>query len=200
MIPYSSENNGFKYILTVIYIFKKISYATALKAKDSSSVVEAMKTVFKKSRYPPPHNIHSDMGKEFLNKRFHDLMMKHNINHYYTFSKLKASIVERFNRTLKNKIWPKFSLEGSCDWISILDNNIKEYNNTKHRTIKMKPVDVNFKNEKMLLKTVDMRSKSQPETLSQEILIFHHNLCFQMKHERKQVHLSCSAKSKLNET
>lgn len=159
MIPYSRENNGFKYILTAIDIFSKYAYAIALKAKNSSSVAEAMKTLFKKSRFPPPKNIHSDQGKEFFNKEFRELMTKYNINHYHTYSKMKASIVERFNRTLKNKMWPKFNLQGSYNWISILDNIIETYNNTKHRTIKMKPINVNFKNEQFLLNSVYNRIK-----------------------------------------
>ena len=81
-------------------------------------------------------------------------MLKYKINHYSTFSNLKASIVERFNRTLKNKMWQEFSLRGSYKWIDILPKLIKTYNNTKHKTIKMRPTDVNNKNEKFLLNTI----------------------------------------------
>lgn len=159
MIPYSPENKGYKYILTVIDIFSKYAYAMALKSKDSSSVVEAMKRIFKKSQFSPPKNIHSDQGKEFFNKKFRELMTKLNINHYHTYSKMKASIVERFNKTLKNKMWPRFNLQGHYNWTSILDDIIKEYNNTKHRTVKMKPVDINFRNEELILNSVYNRIK-----------------------------------------
>lgn len=154
MIPYSRENKGYKYILTIIDIFSKYAYGRALKKKDSLSVVQAMIDVLENSRLGPPKNIHSDQGKEFFNKNFESLMKKHGINHFHTFSKMKASIIERWNRTFKNKLWPKFNLQGHYNWISILDEIIYKYNNTRHRTIKMKPIDVNYKNEKNLLYTV----------------------------------------------
>lgn len=159
MIPYSQQNKGFKYILSVIDNFSKYAYAVAVKNKNASSIQNAMRNIIIKSKYGSPKNIHSDQGKEFFNKDFQKLMKEFDINHYHTYSKMKASIVERFNRTLKNKIWPKFSLQGSYNWISILDNILKEYNNTWHRTIKMKPKDVNFKNEKRLLNSVFSRIK-----------------------------------------
>lgn len=154
MIPYNQENKGYKYILTVIDIFSKYAYARGIKNKDASSIVKAMTDVFKKARYGYPKNIHSDQGKEFFNKDFKHLMEKHKINHYHTFSKMKASIIERFNRTIKNKMWPRFNLQGHYNWISIIDEIIREYNNRRHRTIRMKPIAVNFKNEQLLLNSV----------------------------------------------
>jgi excinuclease UvrABC nuclease subunit len=67
---------------------------------------------------------------------------------------MKAAIVERFNRTLKNKMWARFSLQGSYKWLFILQSLVTEYNNTKHSTIKMKPIDVTRNNEQLLLNTV----------------------------------------------
>jgi transposase InsO family protein len=97
---------GFKYILRVIDIFSKYAYAVALKNKNASSVVEAMRNIILSFRYGSPKNIHSDQGLELFNKDFKKMMQEYDINHYHTYSKMKASIVERFNRTLKNKIWP----------------------------------------------------------------------------------------------
>jgi len=45
------------------------------------------------------------MGKEFYNVDVQQLINKHGINHYSTYSVMKASVVERFNRTLKNDMW-----------------------------------------------------------------------------------------------
>jgi hypothetical protein len=58
---------------------------------------------------PPPKNLQTDNGKEF----FQSLMKKHKINHYSTFSSIKASIVERVNRTLKQLMWVQFSFQGN---------------------------------------------------------------------------------------
>ena len=102
-----------------------------------------------------PNNLQTDLGKEFYNKTFQSLMRAHAINHYSTYTHLKASIVERFNRTLKNKMWKMFSYLGSYKWFDKLKNLLVNYNNRKHRTIKMKPSEVKTDAiEKYLLETV----------------------------------------------
>ena len=73
---------------------------------------------------------------------------------YSIFSHLKASVCERFNRTLKNKMWMQFSLQGNSKWLDILKDLISSYNDTKHRTIGMKPKTVTEHNEKKLLFSV----------------------------------------------
>lgn len=153
MIPYASNNKQMKYILTVINIFSKRAFARPLKNKTGKEVTQAMESILKSMDHPI-RNIHVDMGNEFYNSTMKNMLKERNINLYSTFTTKKAAIVERFNRTLKNKMWKQFSLRGSYKWIDILQPLIKEYNNTKHRTIKMKPIDVNEKNEHNLLKTV----------------------------------------------
>ena len=54
----------------------------------------------------------------------------------------KSVVVERFIRTLKNKIYKYMASESKNVYIDKLDNIVDEYNNTYHRTIKMKPVDI----------------------------------------------------------
>lgn len=67
---------------------------------------------------------------------------------------MKASIAERVIRTLKERLFKYFTAHGTYKWIDILPQIVDEYNNTKHRTIKMKPVNVTKKNESQLLKSV----------------------------------------------
>lgn len=153
MISYAKENVGFKYLLTVIDTFSKFAWVEPLKKKTSHMVVDAFNKIFNESKRIPK-NLQTDMGTEFYNTDFKQLMKQKNINHYSTFSPIKACIVERFNRTLKEQMWKKFSLQGSYKWVTILENLVKDYNNKKHRTIKLAPVDVNEKNEKRILKQV----------------------------------------------
>lgn len=151
MIPYKAQNRNFKYILTVIDIFSKFAWAIPIKSKTAADVADGMKKVFASGRIPK--NLHTDQGKEFFNTQFKHLMDNNAINHYHTFSTKKAAIVERFNRTLKGRMWKQFSMQGSYKWISKLQKLIDSYNNTKHRSIKMKPIDVTPENEKNLMKT-----------------------------------------------
>ncbi len=56
--------------------------------------------------------------------------------------------MERVIRTIKEKLYRHFSLMGTYKWIDVLPSIIREYNNTKHRTIQMKPIDVTTNNER----------------------------------------------------
>lgn len=160
MIPYSNQNRGYRYILMVLDVFSKRAWAKELKNKTGEEVTKAMSDIFDKNPNHIPRNIHTDQGREFYNQHFQRLMQKHGINHYSTFSKMKASIVERFNRTILNKIWKQFSLQGSHKWLNHLQPIIKQYNSTVHRTIKKRPIDVNEKNQNDLLRTVYKRNQS----------------------------------------
>ncbi|CAK1590059.1 unnamed protein product [Parnassius mnemosyne] len=63
-----------------------------------------------------------------------------------------ASIVERFIRTLKYKLYKAFSLQGNYNWIGDnLNNVIYEYNHTYHLTIGEIPASVNNKSKKRIL-------------------------------------------------
>ena len=108
---YSRENKGFKYILTIINVFSKFAWAIALKSKSGKDVAEAFASILK--NHNPPDNLQVDQGTEFYNSNFKSLMKKYKINMYSTHSVLKASVIERFNRTLKGKMWKMFSLRGN---------------------------------------------------------------------------------------
>lgn len=150
---YAKENKNYQYILVVIDTFSKFAWTEPVKNKTAVCVTHAMQTIFNKSgRFCK--KLHTDNGKEFFNKSFGKLMNTYNIHHYATFSTMKASIVERLNRTLMNKMWKMFSLNGNHRWINVLQNITDIYNNTKHHTIKMRPIDVSKDNENKLLQTV----------------------------------------------
>lgn len=153
MIPYSQMNKGYKYILVVINVFSKFVWCQPIKNKRGVEVTKAMKKILSQTKIKPK-NLHTDLGKEFYNRDFQELMKKEGINHYSTFSNLKASIVERVNRTLKNLMWKKFSLQGSYKWLNILPNIVERYNKTKHSKTKMTPISVKKNDEKFLLEHV----------------------------------------------
>lgn len=162
MIPFHKQNEGYRYLLTIIDTFSKYSYAVPVKNKSALDIVSAIRNVFKISK-KTPKNIQSDQGKEFFNKQFLKLMDEMNINHYHTYTHLKASICERFNRTLKNLMWKMFSYQGNYRWIDKLKQLINTYNNTYHRTIKMKPIDVCRQNEQFILQSAYNQPKIFPK-------------------------------------
>jgi len=150
---YTRENRGFKYILVVIDCFSKFLWTKPLKSKTGLEITKAMIAIFKQSKRIPK-NLVTDNGKEYYNSSFQNLMKQHSINHYSTFSILKASIAERVIRTIKEKLFRLFTLNGNHKWVDLLDQVTNTYNNTKHRTIGMRPKDVNKSNEQDILKSV----------------------------------------------
>lgn len=138
MIPFSKRNKGFKYILCVIDCFTKFAWTVPLKSKTGVEITKAMSKIL---AVRSPKLLQVDNGKEFYNKTFDSLMKKHNIKKYITYSTVKACMVERLNRTLKSLIYREFTARGSRSWISFLPVLVDKYNNTKHRTIGMTPVE-----------------------------------------------------------
>lgn len=147
MIPYARQNQGMKYILTTINIFSKKAYG------EGEEVKTALESILDSLGHPIKH-IHTDRGKEFYNDAVRTMLRRRNIHLYSTFSRMKASICERFNRTIKGRMWKRFTLKSSHKWIDILPRLMSKYNNTKHRTIKMKPNEVDEHNEEQLLRSV----------------------------------------------
>ena len=68
-----------------------------------------------------------------------DLLGKNNVHLYSNENEEKSSIVERWNRTIKRNMWKFFSANNTMNYIDILPNLIKKYNNTYHRSIKCTP-------------------------------------------------------------
>ena len=159
MIPYAKFNKAYRYILVVINTFSKYVWTRPVKRKNGKDVTLAMTNILNLAK-TPPKNLQTDMGKEFYNKDFKELMNKYDINHYSTFSNLKASIVERVNRTLKSLMWKQFSLRGNYKWLNLLEDIVFKYNNTKHRTTGLKPIDINVKNEEDVFKSTYAKIKT----------------------------------------
>lgn len=164
MIPHSKINRGYKYILTLINCFSKMAYAQPLKTKTGREISEAMELILKKNKLEFKH-LQTDKGKEYYNNIFSNLMDKYNINHYSTNSEKKAGIIERFNRTLKSAMYKEFSMRGSYKWIDILSKLIENYNNRFHRSIGMKPTQVNSNNERLVLKNIEHAVRIKPERI-----------------------------------
>jgi hypothetical protein len=140
MSKLSKYNNGVKYLLTAIDVFSKRGYAIPLKSKNADSVLEGLKKLFKESNFVT--NLQTDEGKEFYNKKVGDYFRRHKINHYSSHSEHKASVVERFNRTLKSKLYRIFTHTNSHRYVDVLKSVLKSYNASVHRSTGLAPTDV----------------------------------------------------------
>lgn len=151
---YTRENRGYKYVLVVIDCFSKYLWTRALKSKTGEEVTRAMSDILDNSAGRKPKHLQTDWGREFYNVKFKALMNKHLINHYSTYTVIKSSFAERVIRTLKERIYKAFYLYGTHKWINMLNDITADYNSTVHSTTKLRPIDINKKNEEDVLKSV----------------------------------------------
>ena len=89
-----------------------------------------------------PSKIWVDKGSEFYNNSFKKWLKDNDIEMYSIHNEGKSVVAERFIRTLKTKIYKYMTSVSKNVYIGKLDDIVGEFDNTYHRTIKMKPVDV----------------------------------------------------------
>ena len=133
MQAFSKFNRGVKYLLAVIDVFSKYGWLVPLKDETGKSVASALKNIFKERK---PEKMWVDKGKEFYYKD-----VKDSVELYSTENEEKSSVVERWIRTMKEKMWQYFSANSTNVYIDVLPDLVKEYNNTGHSSIKMTPVN-----------------------------------------------------------
>ena len=135
-----------------------------LKDKKGVSIVDAFQKILDKSGRKP-NKIWVDKGSEFYNNSFKKWLKDNDIEMYSIHNEGKSVVAERFIRTLKTKIYKYMISISKIVYIYKLDDTVNEYNNTYHRTIKMKPVDVkdNTYIDSTELHSVEMDSNKDPK-------------------------------------
>ena len=129
-------------------VFSKYTWVAPLKDKRGISNVNAFQKIISKGGEAEskgrhkPNRIWVDQGGEFYNKPFSRFLRINNIKMYSTYNEGKCVVAERFTRTLKNKIFKHMKAISKNVYFDVLEDIVKKYSNTFHRTIKMKPIDV----------------------------------------------------------
>ena len=147
MQSFPKQNRGIKYLLTVIDVFSKFVWIIPLKQKTGQEVASAYSRISKERR---AGKIWVDKCREFYNK---------DVENYLSFilpkTKKKSCVIERFNRTIKDKIFKYFTANSTRKYIDVLDKLVDQYNNTVHSSIKMTPVEASLnKNENKVFRNL----------------------------------------------
>jgi hypothetical protein len=146
----SRNNDGYRFILTCIDVFSKRAFAIPLKDKRGTSVADAFEKIFAEAT---PVMIQTDRGTEFLAGPVQDVFRKHNIKHYWSLNDdIKAACVERFNRTLKTRMFRYLTHYRTNRWVDVLNDLVASYNETFHRSIGMSPKDVTPEKSELITK------------------------------------------------
>ncbi|MCP3678835.1 MAG: transposase family protein [Gammaproteobacteria bacterium] len=139
MQKYARENRGYRYMCVIIDCFSKFMWIKPLKNKRGKETVKALALLLMNER---PSRIQADQGSEFFNKDVAKMLEAFGPKLYHTFSDKKAAIVERVQRTIRQRLGRLFTRENNHNWIDHIQNLVDSYNNTWHRTIQMKPANV----------------------------------------------------------
>ena len=139
----AKQNRGYNYLLTCIDVFSKYAWVVPVKEKNSRTMYAAFQELFKNQKRVP-NRLQTDKGLEFFNTPISKLLRDKQINHFASWSDQKAAVVERFNRTLKTRMWRYFSARNTKSYLSALPHLVHAYNNSLHRVIGMTPTEASL--------------------------------------------------------
>ena len=105
----------------------------SFKEKTGKEVAHAFSNILRERK---PCKAWVDKEKEFYNKDVQKL-----VDLYSTENEQKSCVIERFNRTIKEKIFKYFSANNTRKYIDVLELPVGQYNNTIHSSTKMSPVE-----------------------------------------------------------
>jgi transposase InsO family protein len=144
----AKQNDGVKYLLTVIDVFLKFLRIVPLKSKTGKDVTLAFQSILRDPRYLKPLRrrpllLRTDKGKEFLNKSFQDMLKREEIEFQICRkADIKCSVVERTHRTIRDKLYRYFTYKNTYRFIDVLQKFVRGYNASVHSTTGMAPARV----------------------------------------------------------
>lgn len=132
---YAKNNENYNYILIAIDSFSKRIWLQPMKNKSGQQSLEAIKKMLNEMGIPSPKSIVFDRGLEFTNRQVINFLKEKNITVIHPKTIVKASIVERFNSTIKNTIFKFLTNSNDSSYIKELNNFQFAYNNRPHSGI-----------------------------------------------------------------
>ena len=148
-----AENDGYRFFLTVIDNLSKFAWIRRLTNKRRQTVVAAFQDIIEQSGRKP-QIVGCDFGPEFNNNIFKNYCENENIKIYMLYAPDKATLVERFNQTLKFRIYRYLYYNNTSRFIDIIDQIVDNYNHSQHSRTKFKPVDVNQDNQRQVFRNL----------------------------------------------
>lgn len=162
---FSKHNKGYGYLLSVIDIYSRFGFIKPMKRKSGLETTQNFEEILEAADKTPKH-LQTDEDRAYLGKNFQKLLRQYNIKHFFTKSELKASLVERFNKTIVTKIYKLMTLRHSFRYIDQLKNIVYAYNYSFHRSIGMAPIEVNKKTKRkiwMKLHSINVNPPKKPK-------------------------------------
>jgi hypothetical protein len=132
--------------LPVSTCFLEVRFRVPVKDKRGPTVADAFERIFAER---VPNMMQTDRGLEFLNAHVQrSLPQARRPSLFQSLNDdIKAALVERFNRTLKSRLYRYMTHRHTNRWIDALKDIVHSYNRSHHRSIGMAPIDVTSDNE-----------------------------------------------------
>lgn len=151
-VNYSRYNYGYKYLIMIIDAFSKYLIVIPVKTLRAEELIPKFTKLFRKVK---PMKIRTDRGLEFNNRHFISLCQRFKIKFYTTSNQTKkAAIVERVNRTIRNKIRSYLAHKNTLRYIDALKQIVKSYNHSIHGSTHMAPIDIDESDERKVFKNM----------------------------------------------
>ena len=138
---YKKQNQQFYVLFTAININTRFAYAYSSKDKDMNTILDMLKNMEKKTVI---NAITCDEGTEFNNREFIKFCDENEIQLYFIKNDShKLGIINRFHRTIKDKLTKYFIANDTVKWIDVIEKIIYNYNLTINKGIGIEPYKVN---------------------------------------------------------
>ena len=148
-----NQNRPFNYVLTIIDCFSRFCWTRLLKTKKATEVAEKFQDVIDTDKRVCDQ-LFSDQGTEFRGLAFQEMLKKNKISHFLAYGPHHASICERMNRTIKNKLYKYFSENATTRYVDVLADITQSINNSVNRTLKRTPASININNQSSVYEEV----------------------------------------------
>jgi hypothetical protein len=146
-------NKNYKYVLTCVDVFSKYVWAVPVKNKKPETVARAFESILDDGSGRRPWSLYTDRGKEFVGRPFQKMLEERGVRHVLATSPdVKAPNVERFNRTLKSRLWKYFTRNKTLNYLDVLPAMTRAINRSYSRPIGCAPVEVTMENENVIRK------------------------------------------------
>lgn len=166
MQKWSKFNKGYKWILSIVDIYSRYSWAIPLYRKSTALVRDEFEKLFNQGNQI--ENLTTDNGKEFTGKAMKSLLKEFDVKHWThepgTHNTL--GIVERLNRTFRTLIQKYMTANKTKNWINVLSELNDNYNSTYHETIRSIPNEIYFGKQRFNNRKLYCHNCSSAETFT----------------------------------
>ena len=141
---FSKYNEKCKYLLNVVIVFSRYAWSVPLKDKTGTSIKAKLTYLFRNRK---SITIQSDKGTVFGNATVRQYLKSQDVNFHTTQNPdIKGAIIERFDRTLKTKMYKYFTKNNSYRYSDVIHKLVASYNNSVHFKEGIQPCKVNPSN------------------------------------------------------